>query len=550
MAKLNKINEDIRFYLPADPYYYRVDNLPLEDLLDNDKSLQRQIDSLTSAEDGVTNIGRAGFKELKPYLDTANPGRVMVNAGSFIGRAQRSSGNGIPGPGVAARNGAGIYEVNEPPSRGESTGGSTSDRYSVSNPPNWNTQPGKYVARTDVFNFKGESVAIDTFAYNDFEIVAAGTLEDSAPLARIDLIGITTEQGAMSDPYLPGNTAGGIDAGNGLPKLAVVKGAGILHTNTATWKRELVIGKRFITVGAPAEYLNDYGRDFEGLVAANPTFGTVPAPDDVVNLNVARQFLSTNMIEWAELNKNASFFLPIAYVYVPNDYVAGNPLPAAYLQDIRPFFRTAELSLPERQALAYSLSPSINNHVVTQMEMLDKFTSDINRDGSLPNIQEQLHNLVSGPIAASVAKDFQIRYQAHYQQGKTFGMQLMAINGIVFLSIKAPYGNYGGRFWFNLTNAGFETFNGNGNQSAIAFGFPHAGHDVEHNNTWHASPTSAGSVASTSWFANQQEIKLGWNMKSLAYEHDAQMLSCFAIGRLQQNADGTYFDLGNARFSN
>ena len=43
-----RINEDIRFYLPADPYYYQVDNLPLEDLLANDVRLQNQIDSIQS----------------------------------------------------------------------------------------------------------------------------------------------------------------------------------------------------------------------------------------------------------------------------------------------------------------------------------------------------------------------------------------------------------------------------------------------------------------------------------------------------------------------
>ena len=40
-----RIKEDIRFYLPSDPYYYQVDNLPLQDLLDNDIKLQDQLDA-------------------------------------------------------------------------------------------------------------------------------------------------------------------------------------------------------------------------------------------------------------------------------------------------------------------------------------------------------------------------------------------------------------------------------------------------------------------------------------------------------------------------
>ena len=65
-------------------------------------------------------------------------------------------------------------------------------------------------------------------------------------------------------------------------------------------------------------------------------------------------------------NKNASFFLPIAYVFVPQSHVEGNPIPEQYLKDIRPFFRTAELTLAERQAVVASYRPSINNPFVTE----------------------------------------------------------------------------------------------------------------------------------------------------------------------------------------
>ena len=59
-----RISEDIRFYLPSDPYYYKVDNLPLQDLLKNDRRLQTQIDELQQADVGVT-VNRNGMLELR-----------------------------------------------------------------------------------------------------------------------------------------------------------------------------------------------------------------------------------------------------------------------------------------------------------------------------------------------------------------------------------------------------------------------------------------------------------------------------------------------------
>ena len=357
-----RINEDIRFYLPADPYYYEVDNLPLEDLLANDVRLQSQIDSINSAETGNT-VGRAGFTELQPFIDTGLPGTVSVRPGNFIGRTQRvvPSGNNIN------RNYNGSVEMNNPPTT-FGTGSNPTGTYSVSNPANNGSNPGKMMARNALFNFMGGNISIDSFDFNAFEYHL--TQETTPPLGRIDLIGITTTNGAMDDAQIPGNgsNAAGVIEGDGLPKLAVVKGAGITTSNNG--HRQVVIGEKYITVGQPQSELNDYGRDLEGNVVPNPEFGTVPMPDDVVNVNFARDIMANGEIsqsfnDWALSNKNASFFLPIAYVYVPQSHVEGAPIPQQYLSDIRPFFRTAELALAERQAIAASLAPSVDNPFTT-----------------------------------------------------------------------------------------------------------------------------------------------------------------------------------------
>ena len=173
----------------------------------------------------------------------------------------------------------------------------------------------------------------------------------------------------MDDVWLPGNpTPPGVEVGDGTPRLAVVKGAGIVADVA---RRQVVIGEKFLTVGLPQDKLNAYGRDLEGNVVPNPEFGTVPGPDDVVNANFARDIMENGEIaqtlsDWADSNKNASFFLPLAYVYVPQSHVEGAPIPEQYLRDIRPFFRTAELAQTERQAIAASLAPSVNNPFVTE----------------------------------------------------------------------------------------------------------------------------------------------------------------------------------------
>ena len=390
-----RVNEDIRFYLPADPYYYQVDNLPLEDLLSNDVRLQSQIDEINSADRGNT-VGRAGFTELQPFIDAGIPGTISVRPGNFIGRTQRSSSSELGGGAPDTNQGFdGLQEVKEPPTT-FGTGSNPTGTYSVFNPGSiYNSD----VGRTSVFNFKGGNVSIDKFGFDEFEDWVDATSLDgntTAPAGRIDLIGITTMNGAMDDPWVPGNAEPpGVLTGDGFPRLAVVKGAGIVGGNN---RREVVIGERFITVGESDKTLNAYGRNLDGDIVPNPEFGTIPSPDDVINVNFARDIMangeiSQTLAEWADSNKNASFFLPLAYVYVPQSHVEGAPIPEQYLKDIRPFFRTAELALPERQAIAASLSPNTNNPFVTEEHMDNALSHALEVPGvDIQNIITTLQN--------------------------------------------------------------------------------------------------------------------------------------------------------------
>tara|TARA_R110000824_G_scaffold192359_6_gene374485 strand:- start:2512 stop:4086 length:1575 start_codon:yes stop_codon:yes gene_type:complete len=380
-----RINEDIRFYLPADPYYYQVDNLPLEDLLNNDIKLQDQIDELNV--ETTTTLSRTGFTELQPYINAALPGTVSARAGSFIGRVQRTSAGGIGSAMVDGANN-GITEIGEPP-----TILSLND-YNI-DAKNKNTA-GKSVGRTSVFNFLGGDIAIDAFNYEAFESAGAdntgANTNRTPPLGRIDLVGITTVNGAMDDPYLPGNPTGtGVNVGNGYPRLAVVKGAGITQMNNGI--REVVVGEKYITLGTAQEDINAYGRNLDGTVVPNPTFGTLPSPDDIVNVCFANVDVKAALESFADRNANASFFLPLAYVYVPQSHVAGNPIPAANLKDIRPFFRTAELTLAERQSLANSVNPSYQNPVITAETLSTTFSTEVDRTPGYDSMQAQIAEL-------------------------------------------------------------------------------------------------------------------------------------------------------------
>lgn len=358
-----RINEDIRFYLPNDPYYHEVDNLPLEDLLENDKRLQNQFDDFSVN----ASISRSGFSELKPYLNPTTPGRIFVNAGNFIGRAQRSNrtaGSGAT-PGETSRSSEGLIEQNNSPAELYET-----SQYNVTNPPSSGKEShGATVGRTSLFLFGGGSIMIDAFNPDEFETIDFnGSVATDPPKGRIDLIGITTREGAFDDQtWLPNNyNDPNIDVKDGTPRLAVVKGAGMLYSDGNTNYRVVIGGEKYHTIGSTTTNQNDYGRNFsDGAETINPEFGTVPLPDDVVNVCFHRSDINQDLIEWATKNRNADFFLPIAYIFVPETYDVGQSVAQDHLKDIRPFFRTAELAYPERQAIAASISPSKDNPFVT-----------------------------------------------------------------------------------------------------------------------------------------------------------------------------------------
>tara|TARA_R100000005_G_scaffold27785_1_gene12418 strand:+ start:69 stop:1028 length:960 start_codon:yes stop_codon:yes gene_type:complete len=145
-----------------------------------------------------------------------------------------------------------------------------------------------------------------------------------------------------------------------------------------------------------------------------PLFTTVPTADilnskgyentplrqspDGTSINVS------DLVDYVASQSNSSFGLPICYVLVPFNYIEGTALTEDNLIDIRPFFRSNELTLPERQAIATADAPNILNPFTTLRSINKKFAYEINRNFSAGTIQSQIDqlNTLLGTLQAQV----------------------------------------------------------------------------------------------------------------------------------------------------
>lgn len=83
-----RFTSPIRYFKENDPYYYKVDNIPLKQLAENDEWLKDQITGILGASGAgstSTEIDRSGFSELKPYVNGYD-NVVRVKPGRFTAR--------------------------------------------------------------------------------------------------------------------------------------------------------------------------------------------------------------------------------------------------------------------------------------------------------------------------------------------------------------------------------------------------------------------------------------------------------------------------------
>ena len=230
---------------------------------------------------------------------------------------------------------------------------------------------------------KALTLEIPEFSDNDFFTIAEdGTVTNSGGTVRIDLLFVYSKPiDADSAAIQTGTTVRTITT----PELGLVKGAGLGFRNQASYfelvNRDVSEKNTFFDVETGGykiaadlnnENSSTIGFD-QGILSKNDVRGTFPSPDDPLNL--APQLL--NDLESSDFRLLGQTVLPIAYIVVNKPSIADivsvtgqYPLTNDSIIDIRPFFRTAELTYNERSGIAAALPQlSMANPAVGKAEL-------------------------------------------------------------------------------------------------------------------------------------------------------------------------------------
>ena len=372
---MSRVTTNIRFYLATDPYYYEVQNLPLKDLLKNDEALQFQLDQLKAQIDSLS--GRELFGDLKPYISESNPGKVYVKPGNFIARVNVPSDR-YTGLGERQNDG----EQGEL-SRGDIKAQPEDPAYGLNHPDKVGGVGRTALVRVLQDNGIDPNITIPSFTQEDYPGGDSGS--NKVPVYRLDLVFVEAYPAEDQD--------------NNKPKLGLIKGGYFLDfpTNISESRKA---GQRFETgedlVGGTvhqqskdineADVIDEKKGGVTGI-EDKLRYTTIPSIEDLKNYewrpvdlinDPINNFETTDydipsneqLEEWAkeQLEQRGVFCLPIAYILTPYGHLQGGFIPAENLMDIRPFFRTAELTFDERQAIAVSHRPSIKNRFLTRLD--------------------------------------------------------------------------------------------------------------------------------------------------------------------------------------
>jgi len=388
------INRNIRYYKPNDPYYYEVDNLPLQDLLNNDVDLQAQVNALDSKISGLGSGGgtgggggtnllstRRGFDELRPYTDGSS--KIYVRAGNFISTM-----------GTPATRPNGLLEGTQFKNLNHSTGQGTEESDSGQ------------IGRTAVVQF-GSIIDPNTGATADQGISIEAYIGDGSelwfdtattppPAARLDLVYV---QALPSMDQIELDGAGlDLDKTNQTrARLGVIKGAGLVNANNtredrfsdpnSQLKGRTMAGQAVISDPPGTGPYNDLS-----YLINTTDWGCVPAPDDILHQRVfwksgsdglSIDFNNSSIADALGGPQGALAGLPICYVIVPLG-PATPSLSEENIIDIRPFFRTSELAYSDRTAIRgankfdevsnKTYAAGLTNPFATEEWVIDKIT--------------------------------------------------------------------------------------------------------------------------------------------------------------------------------
>ena len=162
------------------------------------------------------------------------------------------------------------------------------------------------------------------------------------------------------------------------PQLGIVKGAGVGVDFRSRLSRFKTLQSATVNSGVNNGFLkmlpsiSDQVGDNNGFTISGLNIkGSFPSPDDLMNLTpILDEELTSN-----HFGLIGQSILPIAYIVVKkaatiNENTGINIVTNSDIIDIRPFFRTTELSYNERAGIAAAVpAPSLANPVVTQAEL-------------------------------------------------------------------------------------------------------------------------------------------------------------------------------------
>lgn len=251
------------------------------------------------------------------------------------------------------------------------------------------------VTRTSIVNVADElNIEVPAFDQEDFHYFDSDGIKKTVPnvQSRVDLVFIYSKPiDAESTKILEGGVVNTISK----PKLGIVRGAGIGPSlKGINLNSEFVPTIAYDSNGNPKLLANPsdsvgINMGFESTEAndiAADVKGSFPSPDDLLNLAP----LLAEELEATDIELVGQSILPVAYVFVNS---ADTVVDVEDVIDIRPFFRTTELSYNERAGLAAAVPQvSIANPVATK-GLVDK---------EVKKLYDYTTNLISQDVDAKI----------------------------------------------------------------------------------------------------------------------------------------------------
>ena len=235
------------------------------------------------------------------------------------------------------------------------------------------------VARTAVVDLADEaSIEIPAFDENQFYYVDSGGVQQKLTNAsqRIDLLFIYSKPVDMSGTTIAKFLSTNQPTTITTPTLGIVYGAGVgvdYRSAVRQFKRienGTLTGDNYGSLKMLPHIGDQAGQNTGFKVSGLEIKGSFPSPDDLMNLTpILDEELSTN-----HFGLIGQSILPLAYIVVKKTAAVNDngirKITSNDVIDIRPFFRTTELSYNERAGIAAAVpSLSLANPVVTQSEL-------------------------------------------------------------------------------------------------------------------------------------------------------------------------------------